>query len=245
MADEHVDELYALTRDEFTPARDALASKLRAGGDRAQADEIKKLRKPTVAAWALNQVRRQQRETVDALLTAGERLRTAHEGLLAGGGREELAAAAADERALVEKIAQLAEKRLGASASAAVQTKLRATLHAVASSEEARAQLEAGRLTHDYEASDLGFGALAAGAPVAPRPTKAPTQKPKPHDARAKKLRERLEQAVAKHRELQHQADEAERTAAEAERAAAEARRAAERAAAAVQKLSEAADQRT
>ena len=45
-----VDALYALPLDEFTKARDALAKSERD-------PSIRKLRKPSAAAWALNQAR--------------------------------------------------------------------------------------------------------------------------------------------------------------------------------------------
>jgi hypothetical protein len=54
------DDLYALPPGEFTRARDERAKGLRKEGRRDEADEVKALRKPTVAAWALNQLARQR-----------------------------------------------------------------------------------------------------------------------------------------------------------------------------------------
>ena len=48
-ADDRIDELYQLPLEEFTPARNALAKELGDG-------DIKKLEKPNVAAWAVNQL---------------------------------------------------------------------------------------------------------------------------------------------------------------------------------------------
>jgi hypothetical protein len=53
-----VDPLYAGPPEEFVAARDALAKRLRADGDRATAAEVAKLRRPTATAAALNQVAR-------------------------------------------------------------------------------------------------------------------------------------------------------------------------------------------
>ena len=50
--------LYGLPLDEFTAERDAVAKRLRADGEREEAARIKKLRKPSVPAWAVNQAAR-------------------------------------------------------------------------------------------------------------------------------------------------------------------------------------------
>jgi hypothetical protein len=52
---DEADELYGLALDAFVPERDALAKRLRADGRRDEANEVKALRKPSVAAWAVNQ----------------------------------------------------------------------------------------------------------------------------------------------------------------------------------------------
>jgi hypothetical protein len=157
--EEAADRLYSLPLDEFTAARDEIARELQREGDGDEAAAVKKLRKPSVAAWALNQVRRADTRRSDALIEAGGRLRQAHEGLLGGGGRDELQKAVADERRLVAELASLAERELaaaGRAASVAVRDKLRATLHAVALDAEAREEFAAGRLVRDHEASGLG-----------------------------------------------------------------------------------------
>jgi hypothetical protein len=222
-----VKRLYALPLAEFTPARDALAKQLRADNDRTRAEEVKKLRKPSATAWALNQVRRSDPEAVDALLAAGQRLRDAQEGLLAGGNRDQLAAAVAEERRLVSEVAELAARRLESGASAAARTKLTATLRAVATDGEARALLESGTLTRDYESSDFGLSGMAfAPRPAAASPKDAEAAE-RPQDGRLKQARERLEGA----RSDEQSAREAFQAA---ERAAVQARREAERAAAAL-----------
>ena len=59
-----VDELYGLPLDEFVPARNALARELKGAGEPAEAAEVAALRKPSVAAWAVNQLVRTQRRGV-------------------------------------------------------------------------------------------------------------------------------------------------------------------------------------
>jgi hypothetical protein len=173
-SEQEIDGLYGLPLDQFTPARDELARRLRADGDREGGEAVKRLRKPSLTAWALNQVRRADQSAVQELIAAGDRLRDAQERLISAGEREPLGRAAAEERARVESLAADAGELLagaGHPVSAAAQNKLSSTLHAVASNAEARELLLSGRLVRDYEISDLGFAlapAAASGAPERP-----------------------------------------------------------------------------
>src|SRR6201994_219112 len=78
------DDLYGLPLDRFIPERAALVRALRGGGEREQAAEVAALRKPSVAAWAVNQLIRTQRREVDSLFAAGDALREAQADVLAG-----------------------------------------------------------------------------------------------------------------------------------------------------------------
>jgi len=77
MTTDDIDALYALPLDEFTRARDDLAKALRAQGDKDAASTVKALRKPSVPAWALNQVARQNPELIAELLRAGTQVHDA------------------------------------------------------------------------------------------------------------------------------------------------------------------------
>jgi hypothetical protein len=173
------DELYALPPGEFTRARDARVKEIRKQ-DREAADAIKRLRKPTVAAWALNQLARRRASDVGALLEAGERLRAAQEELLAGGDRSAFQEAAAAERELVAglsadatAIASEAGERGGG-----LQEKVAATLHAAALDEETAGELRGGRLVREREAIG-GFGAPGGGPVAAAAPARAGAAKEK------------------------------------------------------------------
>lgn len=72
------DELYGLRPDEFTATRDARAREARAEGALDLAARIRKLRKPTLPAWAGNLLVRRQPDEVEPLLALGEELRRAH-----------------------------------------------------------------------------------------------------------------------------------------------------------------------
>src|SRR4051794_41928643 len=82
--DDDIDRLYELPLSEFTAARNALAKEL--GGE--QGKRVKALRKPSVAAWALNQAVRGAPDKLREFLSAGEGLREAYEALMGGGGRK-------------------------------------------------------------------------------------------------------------------------------------------------------------
>jgi len=237
--EDQIDRLYGLPLDQFTPARDELARRLRRQGNRDAAAEVGRLRKPNLVAWALNQVRRSAREKVDELVAAGERLHEAQQRLVAEGDSEGLRRSAADERGLVEQLVGLAEQELehaGHPSNPTLQAKLRSTAHATAADPEARGLLELGRLIRDYEISDLGLGLSGAGPARQPAGKPAPARQPaaKPRAAppptsrgaserEIRAVRQRLDRARTRAKELGQEHKQAQRRAADAERAAARA----------------------
>jgi len=162
------DELYGLPPGEFTRARDERAKELRKEGDREAADAVKALRKPTVAAAAVNRLSRSRDKDVESLLAAGEELQAAQEDLRAGGDRSAFQRAAARERELVSELA--------AEAGPGVQEKVAATLHAAALDADIAEQLRAGRLAKEHEAIG-GFGALDAPTGPARKPKARPAKR--------------------------------------------------------------------
>jgi hypothetical protein len=181
-------ELYGLPPGEFTRARDARVKELRKEGDREAADAVKALRKPTVAAWALNQLARTRSKDVERLIAAGERLRAAQEELLGGGDRSAFQEAAAAERELVADLsadattlASEAGERGGG-----LREKVAETLHAAVLDEDTAEDLRAGRLTREREAVG-GFGAPGGGpAPAPPKRSAKPKAKSKKASSRSK-----------------------------------------------------------
>ncbi len=75
--DAMVDALYAGPPEEFVAARDALARAVAASGDDIGAARVRRLRRPTVAGWAVNQVARTRPDDVAALVALGDELRAA------------------------------------------------------------------------------------------------------------------------------------------------------------------------
>jgi hypothetical protein len=79
-----VDRLYQLPLAEFTAARNTLA---RDAGD--DAADIRKLSKPSLAAWVVNQLYWKRRELYDQLIESSTALRKTHKAIL-GGRRADL-----------------------------------------------------------------------------------------------------------------------------------------------------------
>src|ERR1041384_7509750 len=77
--DAEIDRLYQLPLDEFTAARNALAKQ--AGKEGAS---VRTLAKPSIAAWAVNQLHWRDRATWNGLIEAAENARRAQHAVLAG-----------------------------------------------------------------------------------------------------------------------------------------------------------------
>ena len=95
-------------------ARDALARSLRKGGERDEAERVRALRRPSPAAWTINQLARDDDlDAMPELLAAGERLREAQDAALAGraDARDELRAAMGGQRAAIDALLAAARKR--------------------------------------------------------------------------------------------------------------------------------------
>jgi hypothetical protein len=169
------DELFGLPPEEFVAARDEVARRLRREGDAEAARRVKALRRPSLSAWAVNQLARSRQQALEGLLAAGERLRAAHQAALAGGDAAELRAATRAEREAVAGLVSAALDRLREAGHPTTETtrdRIAATLHAAAASPEAADLVRHGRLTADLDPS--GFGAAPGGpAAVAGRPAAA------------------------------------------------------------------------
>jgi len=101
-ADEAVDDLYRQPLGEFTRARNALAKSL--GG--ADAKRVRALEKPTVVAWAVNQVYWRARAAFDRVMKAGAELRKAQLNALQGKAADVRGATDAHRRAIADAVAE-------------------------------------------------------------------------------------------------------------------------------------------
>jgi hypothetical protein len=236
-----VDDLYGSALEQFVSERGALARELRKQGRREEAAEVASLRKPSVAAWAVNQLVRTQPRSIADLFQAGDELQEAHRTAAAGGGDGgTLREAAGRERAAVEVLTEAARGLLtseGHELSATIIERVTETLRAAALDGDARARVAPGRL--ERELRHVGLGVLEAGAATpSPRQStrsrapKRPAPRPERDKARSKESerRERAERREEDKRREREQA-QARKAARETE---AKARRGAERAARAV-----------
>src|SRR6185312_848860 len=120
-------------------------------GDAAAADQVRGLAKPTVAAWAVNQLARRDPEAVRSLLNVAARLRSAQERSLQGERvPDELRAAQAEEREAIRVLTRGAEQVLRDAerpASGTTLERVASLLRATAVGEPGRTALREGRLS--------------------------------------------------------------------------------------------------
>jgi hypothetical protein len=217
------DDLYGLPLDEFTKRRDELVRELRRAGKKEAADHVKALRKPTTSVWIVNQLARRHPQETAALVKAGEALRSAQRSAVGGGGPEALRDATRTHRDRLDDLTSLARNELGADGP--TLQRVVQTLRGASVDKETAKVLIAGTLAGDVEQS--GFGPLLSAVPAgtarhkptgkpkptpkqraarpqpAPKPKPPPKPKPDPRAAQRARIRERLEKARARVRELE------------------------------------------
>jgi hypothetical protein len=232
---EETDQLFALPLDEFTAARNELARRLKQEGDAEAAEQVKGLAKPSVPAWAVNQLARREPELVRSLLNVGARLRSAQERSLQGErAADELRAAQAEEREVVRKLTQRAGELLREAdrpAAGATLDRVSSTLRAAALGEPGRTLLREGRLTGEVVVSGFdafvgldvparrGGGAKASGDDLAER-----RRQKREAERQRRTVEKRVRELTARAEAAERDAERARKTADEAE-AVAEARR--------------------
>ena len=193
MAEDALDELYAVPPEHFTVRRDELARAARTAGERARAAEIAALRRPAVSAWLVNALVRKRRQIVEGLLELGAALRDA-ESELAGDALRELSARRNEVvAALVHQAVELG-RSAGVRVSSAAEQEVQATLQAALARPAVAEAVRAGRLVQP--ASYAGFGswdddALAAGTFGGPAPS--PSDHRREGNRRAEEARRRAE----------------------------------------------------
>jgi hypothetical protein len=160
--DAEIGGLYALPLGEFTPARNALAARLKKEGDKEVSERVKGFAKPSVSAWAVNVLFRDERERMDALLAAGERARHALGEALTHGAAETLRGALQDERELRDELRRRAVDLLtedGRAPGRAIVDRITVNLESLALSPAAAEAAERGWLDADLDPP--GFEILA------------------------------------------------------------------------------------
>jgi hypothetical protein len=229
VANSRVDGLFGLPREEFTEARNAVVRDLRKAGRKDEAEEVRALKKPSVSAWAVNQLARQHPQKVADLVKAGDALRKTQRDVLAGKKGADVREASRAQHELADELVDAAREILAKAGTPATQTtaqRISGTLRAASTDPAAAKLLRVGRLTEDVES--VGFGPLLHVAPQRkgrPRPMRDRARE------RATAQKKRKREAVAQARKEAVAARKA------ADKAGREAKRAQERAEAAERRV--------
>jgi hypothetical protein len=148
-----VDELYGLPLEEFTEARNRVIRQLQERGDKEGANRVRSLRKPSLTAWAVNQLARRHQDELRELMDLRDKL--------ASGDASAFRSASTEQRKLVASLTDHARPILeesGHPASRPTMDAISKTLLA-GGTETERDQILSGRLTRELAPS--GFEGLA------------------------------------------------------------------------------------
>jgi hypothetical protein len=160
--DNEIDALFALPLGDFTGARNTLAARLKKSGRGDNAGLVKTLVKPSISAWAVNQLYWNHREAFDQLLASGERFHKAQTSRLATKVVDMRAALAARREALTH-LSDLATSMLrdaGHNPTLDTVRRITTTLEAMSVYASRSDAPRPGRLTHDVDPP--GFESLAS-----------------------------------------------------------------------------------
>jgi hypothetical protein len=189
-------ELYAAEPDGFMGLRARLADAAKAAGQTAVAKQITGLRKPTRAAWTLNQLSRAHPEAAARLSDLAADLRR-------GGDGARLRELTQARSRLVDELTRQAFAAAGDTApSAALREDVIATLGAALADPEVAADLAEGTLVRAVQWAGFGMVPLESSAPAsasASAPVKRKAE-PEPEDELARRRQQKIhlaEQALA------------------------------------------------
>jgi hypothetical protein len=212
-------ELYAVKPPAFVAARSEAAREAREAGDRELATAIGKLRRPVVAAWAVNLLARDDAAGLGRLVALGRDLREAHQ-QMRGEALQRLSRQRHDMLTVLagraRQLAADAGHPLGAEAAQQVVQ----TLGAALADPDAGREVQRGRLVTPLRYT--GFGPLSAEMPVTAQPSRPAYREAPPGDEleQHRRARERLEHELAGiRREMVTLARDAQRAAQALERA--------------------------
>ena len=170
--EEELDRLFHGPLDEFTASRNELAKSLRSDGKAEAAGWVKGLKKPSRAAWLVNQRAQRKPTDVGRLLEAGGELRPPQADRLAGApDREKLRESAAAEQEAIDSLLATAEA-LGREHGVGGQilTRVEDTLRAASADPEVAEAIDRGRLEKEQRAAGIGMVGAAVAKPPARRP---------------------------------------------------------------------------
>jgi hypothetical protein len=194
-SEQRLDELYREHPEGFVAGRDQLVKDLRAAGDREEAERVKKLRRPTVAAWLINRAALTSPAQLKEFAEASRQLEDAQARALEGkdAGASGWRAAAAREREATDAVVDLAAsvaREAGRAAGGRALELVGETLRAATGDPELRERVVHGRVEREQSAATLGTPEVA--------PQRRDPGAAKRHDlALASRELERLEEELA------------------------------------------------
>jgi hypothetical protein len=162
VTEERLDALYREHPEGFVAGRNELAKEVRAAGDRDEADRIKTLRRPSVAAWLINRTALSSPESLKGFEQASRRVEQAQGRALEGDDEAvaEWREAATEEReanaAVVDAAARLA-RDAGHTVNPRALELVAETLRAAAGDSDLRDRVIRGRLEREQSAPTLGM----------------------------------------------------------------------------------------
>ena len=151
--EDEIDALFRLPLAEFTSERNTLAARLKKEKRINDAERVKLLGKPSISAWAVNQLYWEHRDAFDQLIATGKRLRpvqTARHSGKAAAMRDSLDA----RREALTELSELAAEVLREAGHSATQDTIRrivTTLEAISAHALLADGPSPGRLTHDID----------------------------------------------------------------------------------------------
>ena len=150
--DDEVDDLFKLPLAEFTGARNALAAQLKKDGRQDDATLVKALTKPSITAWAVNQLYWKHRRVFDRLIASGQRF---HQSQKSGAGKiAEMRGSLEARRESLAELGKLAENLLqeaGHNPSGDAIRRINTNLEAIS------AYASLAELSHDFGECSVGL----------------------------------------------------------------------------------------
>src|SRR5262245_17792627 len=153
------DALFRLPLAEFTGARNELATRLKKSGNSDEANQVKALAKPSISAWAVNQLYWQHRDIFDQLIATGQCFRKAQ----TAGKVADIHGALEARREALSQLSNLAMALLrdaGHNPSPDTERRVSTTLEALSVYASLPGGPPSGRLTQDVDPP--GFDSLAS-----------------------------------------------------------------------------------
>ena len=201
-----LDRLYSAPLGEFIAERKALAKELREAGEDEAAQDVAELRKPTAAAWLINQLAHRDHEQLDRFLAASKDLAQAQDEALSGSGGQHLRDAQRTQRDAIQALVQ-SVRAIGDKPSEQAVDRVRETLEAAVENEEVRRLVKRGWLPREARPGSVP----EAPAGVAKRTKAKPKEDKAAQRRELSRLQKQLREAERDEKRLAEEVEEAER----------------------------------